>query len=541
MTERAIRRRMGGFDWLVAGDCGRATWLARLDQPGNLLLPPAEPLKPPGAPWRAVARVRLGDAADSDAVVKRFRPRNWIETLKWMWRGAPAIRAFELARELEQLGFHTARPLAAGIRRVLGIPREAYLITSYIAAASPLHLANARLAERPRRLSLVRGLARLYAAMHDAGFRHRDPSLANFLALDQPHRGKTIAVIDLDGLRRQAGVTPTEAAGDLRHLLTRGRVSRRERAWFVATYARARKVRLDARPLVEWIGPLPRRVTFPHSAVDEFGAPVAASGSPAVDAATRTLRPPPAGSPGDFHAETRLAGDLRWLARPARLTPAAESILSAPDRFLETGRVLKPSRSSAVSAGHGLVLKRYNPRKWTDRAKNALRGSKARRCFFRGCDLERHGIPTARPVAMAEERRGGFIGRSYLLMEEIPGAVPLGEWRGDRREGLRQVALLVAQLHNQGYSHRDLKGGNVLLGGKGEAYLIDLDGLRHPGRVSERRAGTDLARLIRDLPEWHWRPSRSECARFLVTYCRARGLADWRPWWRETHRLSRIK
>jgi tRNA A-37 threonylcarbamoyl transferase component Bud32 len=214
------------------------------------------------------------------------------------------------------------------------------------------------------------------------------------------------------------------------------------------------------------------------------------------------------------------------------MTQEIQKILNAPDQFLEQARILKPSRSSAVTAEDGLVLKRYNRRKWGNVFVDLLRGSRARRAFSKAYHLELCGIPTARPIATADERLWFLPVRSYLLMEEIKGALSLGACSGDKRTACSLLAELLGRMHREGFTHRDLKGGNLVFNDDGRPHLIDLDGLRFVRRVPDSRAVADLARLARDTRGWQRRVSRSDYARFLIAYCHARKLSDWRWWWR---------
>jgi len=265
------RRRVGKFNWLIGDQFLNATLLDRLEEPEKLLQPPAEPLKNAG-PGREVVRLQFDNIA-MDVVVKRFTPRGLVQNLKWIWRTSPAYRAFHLAGKIASLGFFTAAPIAAGERRTWGLLRESFLLTEFISAATPLHLFNAHCGDRQRRIRVVRALAKLYAAMHDKGLFHCDPSQANFLVVTQPDGGDAIALIDLDGLRWRHEINLKAAVDDLRRLLLRCQIPRRERAWFVIFYARSRASRIDAWQCVEMIGPLPPRATFPHCALNENSSP----------------------------------------------------------------------------------------------------------------------------------------------------------------------------------------------------------------------------------------------------------------------------
>lgn len=541
------RRRVGRYDWWICAPFGRGDWLEVLEQPSRLLEGGVEPLKRGMARGREVVR-RGGEAAPAgDLVVKRFTPRGLRELIKWSWRASPAHRALVLARRMQALGLQTATPIAAGERRRWGWLRESYSITRHMADAAPLYRINMGCADRRRRMRIVRGLARVYATLHDAGFCHCDPSQTNFLAVSRAGGGESVVLIDLDGIRRRGGMGLEESAQDLRRLLVRCQAPRHERAWFIAAYVRARALRIDAHRLVERIGPLPAEVSFPGCALDEGGRPKAADSAAGAGGGEAGTRAVAMGLPvGDRRArtrttaaglvETRRRGGMQWLVRVSRLSARVEGILNAPEDFIARGRVLKPSRSSAVSAEGGLVLKRYNLRKWRNAILDLFRGSRARRAFRKACCLELHGIATARPIAAGDERLGLLPLRSYFLMEEIPDAAPLSQWGGDRRGACRTVAGLLGRLHREGFTHRDLKAGNIVFDGDGRPHLIDLDGLRFVCRVSDRRAVDDLARLAEDAAGWPRRISRWECARFLLAYCRARRLSDWRGWWREIGR-----
>ena len=219
-------------------------------------------------------------------------------------------------------------------------------------------------------------------------------------------------------------------------------------------------------------------------------------------------------------------GRLQWQVRRPLLTPAARAILADPDGFLETrAKLFKTSRSSTVGRADGLVLKRFNLRKIESLFKDLFRPSRARRAFRKAYHLELAGIATPRPLAAADRRVGGLLLRSYLLMEEIIGAVDLGAYlRGGRapeRQLIRQAAALVAKLHEEGFFHRDLKESNLVLGADGKLSVIDLEGLEHIGVVEDRRAALDLIRLARGADACRG-VTRAHRALFLCHYCRAR-------------------
>lgn len=170
-----------------------------------------------------------------------------------------------------------------------------------------------------------------------------------------------------------------------------------------------------------------------------------------------------------------------------------------------------------------MVLKRYNFKKPLNLLKDLFRPTRAMRAFRLAHHLELAGLPTARPLAAGIRTRFGLTTTSYLLMKELKGAVPLEEATQDQSCLVAGVARLVGRLHDEGFSHRDLKITNLMVGPKGQLYLIDLEGLRFVGRIGVRRAHADLERLQRSAltiptlePGW-LRP-------FLRAYCQVRRI-----------------
>jgi tRNA A-37 threonylcarbamoyl transferase component Bud32 len=221
-------------------------------------------------------------------------------------------------------------------------------------------------------------------------------------------------------------------------------------------------------------------------------------------------------------------GGLKWHVRLPLVNESVHRVLDGPDGFLQTrATILKPGRTSTVGKADGLVLKRFNFRKLENLVKDLFRPSRARRSFRAAYHLELTGITTARTVATADRRICGLLVRSYLLMEEIHGAVDLTTFfrRGGKADSklVRAAAQLLAKLHSEGFSHRDLKESNLVMGGDGLLYLIDLDGMTFLQHVPDERASLDLARLARGVGKYPAITPQHR-SQFHRTYLRSRGL-----------------
>ncbi len=228
----------------------------------------------------------------------------------------------------------------------------------------------------------------------------------------------------------------------------------------------------------------------------------------------------------------RRVGDLVWKVRqPAnRLVEAIvqepEAFLRDPALFFKNSRVVTLSRVPSLEPkAPSLILRRLNYGKWRHQLRDVFRASRAERALSNGLLLESHGISTPRSWAAATRRSYRWPLRAYLITEEVPGAVSLRAFAEEKSwlpaAIVSKLAQLLAQLHNAGFSHRDLKTTNILMDGSGDLWLIDLDGIRVLGKISRERVVLDLSRLAADFVA---KPGllRRSGGRFLVEYARHR-------------------
>jgi 3-deoxy-D-manno-octulosonic acid kinase len=144
-----------------------------------------------------------------------------------------------------------------------------------------------------------------------------------------------------------------------------------------------------------------------------------------------------------------------------------------------------------------LVLRRYL------RGGLAARVSEDRTRAFREfrllAGLVEEGLPVPRPVA-ARYLRGRLSYRGELVTERLPDTASLAErWlAGETGDADWQLAgRCIRRFHDAGVQHADLNANNVMLDGRGGAWLLDFDRGRRraPGPWCERV----LARLARSL------------------------------------------
>lgn len=185
-----------------------------------------------------------------------------------------------------------------------------------------------------------------------------------------------------------------------------------------------------------------------------------------------------------------------------------------------------------------LYIKRYNVA-WRHWLGSLLMASGAVKAMRGAGVLKAAGIGTARPVAAVERRHWGMLTGSFYLTEEVAGSrISNRYWSEElqpltgvvgmarRRAFLRGLAELFAKLHAKNIYHNDLKDFNILVAptnaASGESFfLLDLEGVRRYGQISQRRRIKNLVQLNRTLGKLL---SNTDRMRFLKCYLGARGL-----------------
>jgi tRNA A-37 threonylcarbamoyl transferase component Bud32 len=424
--------------------------------------------------YRRIVRLEL-ESAPSSIVIKEFfsdraRPNSAgraIAGLRRLVGQSPAEREWRGLQRIHAAGISVPKPLAYARRAGGG----ALIVTPFLEGARSLDLALDGYAFEQRRI--MRSVGKLIFSLHEKGFVHGDLHTGNILVGE-----KGPVLIDLQRIREDE--SQAAANRDIAFLdfsLYQLGVSRSNRLRF----------RIAAIHLGHF------RVASERERLREIGR---ASQMRALDyyrgRTRRTLRAGEA-----FRAVTR--GNQSGLRRAGFSEEALQAALEAHQTQVDTRgpQLIKCDHRARVSCvralGHEVVVKEVVESSARKRLADVFRGSAGRRAWVGGHGLQIRGIPAATPLAYLETKRWGVPIASLVVLEDLSSARCSAELKpGDpEAQHLPKLLLrLVTRLHRTGSLHADLQAMHIYLvkhGEETELSLIDLEGVRFPGRLRDQQ------------------------------------------------------
>jgi len=157
------------------------------------------------------------------------------------------------------------------------------------------------------------------------------------------------------------------------------------------------------------------------------------------------------------------------------------------DALMDKGRILKNGNTSYVSRlawnDQDVVVKRYNHKGFVHSLRHTIKKSRARQGWLHAHWLRMLQIPTPKPLAYIEQRRGFLLWQSYLVTEYVEGRRLYDFLRDDKTSQekrsmvTQQVVELLERIGKYRISHGDLKHSNIIISEAGPV-LTDLDGMK---------------------------------------------------------------
>jgi GT2 family glycosyltransferase/serine/threonine protein kinase len=208
-------------------------------------------------------------------------------------------------------------------------------------------------------------------------------------------------------------------------------------------------------------------------------------------------------------------------------------------------------RIESIEGTERLFVKRYRHEDLFSALRFFIFGSNARREWFTAERLLKLGIPTFKPLAFGEKKKGAFILESFLIAEAITESLPLDKYleklKEEKtylfsfylREIIHELASILGNMHLKGVFHRDLHAGNILISERREnsgysLYLIDLHRAKVIKKISRKRKLFNLATLFLSL---HKTLGKEEKRYFLDLY----GEIQKDPIWKSEGMIEKIE
>lgn len=458
-------------------------------------------------------------------------PRAWWREV---FRGPKARLEFNKALELRRRNIHTIEPLAWG--KFKGFyPKGSFLITKELEQATPLDEFLQRPLNMAERITITHNLADFFAQLHREGITHPDPHPGNLLV--SKNDLARFYLIDLHDLEFRKSLSLKQRIENL-VLLNR---------WFALRTTRTDRLRFWKRYQLA-----SRFPTFQKHHIFEIEQKTARSNfqlwkkrnlrTLGNNRSFQKIKCPPLKG----HVYHELAPEvLETLLSNPDAPFQTDRLLSNSDAPFQIDRLLKNSRSSAVveitfSTSQGkksYIWKKFKVTHWYDGWINRVRTSPVLRAWCQGHALAERGLPT--PVPYLVLQRYSVVGpqEGYILYEKISDAPPLNEWwqqtlsLSQRRDLLHRLGILVRQMHERGFLHRDLKAPNILVRNTGELVILDVVGAqsRYPLTRSDRHR--DLGRLA--VSSLVLKVTHSDRLRLLSAYLGwgLYGIRSWKSLW----------
>ena len=505
--------------------------------------------------------VYRGQIDGREVYLKHFHKRSLASRLMRRLGVSDAVGEFKISRRLADAGVS-----AVGVLAALSRPGRQWVLTESVTPGRPLdawHSGDS--AREPKALArMSRRLAKLLAAVHDAGVVHGDLHCGNVmvgpagrLVLMDLHRATCKRRVS----RRLRAMNLAQLCHDRTPMTTRS-----QRVRFLKQYLRFSGAGGTLRGwemLVTFYAERHTRSQHAHLDRRIF---------------RRNKYFTPVSLPDGWRGQVVLASKFSRECSPAAemtFTPEQwrDALANVTALFDGPGVTVVKDRPSCMVICRDLAIGDRTVRVFMKRPHRrgmkmlldcvCNRRSRSRRAFAFGHKLLARQFVTALPMAMLERRTGPVLWDSVLIAEAVeaptacqyltealappgPGESRRGAWRRARRgrDVLWSLGRVVRGLHEAGFSHRDLKTVNILLhGARPVPVFIDLDGVSRPPVVTVRRRLRDLGRLIRALDADEPHASAPCRLRVLLGYLAPPGRwwCNFKILWREMARFARSK
>ena len=347
-----------------------------------------------------------------------------------------------------------------------------------------------------QRSQLAKALVSAVAQHHNVNLMQTDLYLKNFLV-----QGEKIYTLDGDGIRKYVRLSQQQALKNLCVLLSKFDVLEIESGHhdLLKAYAEARGWQMapDAELIKKMTNAHRQKVASNYADKKVFRQ--------CTDVAVYK----------DSQVFAAVSSDFLDLDLPKVFQKI--DCLFTPQNLLKNGNTCTVAKVEINN--QSIVIKRYNIKNFWHGVSRALRQTRAAVSWANAHRLQLLGIPTAKPVALIEERKFGLRGRAYFLCEYIdaPDAAQFfaaGAGKVSRAETIKNIITLFYKFYLLKISHGDTKATNIKIVNH-QPVLIDLDSM-----TQHAFASFALKAHVRDLRRFmrNWQDDQALYNAFIKTF-----------------------
>ena len=166
--------------------------------------------------------------------------------------------------------------------------------------------------------------------------------------------------------------------------------------------------------------------------------------------------------------------------------------------------------SKFKEGGQEVVVKELRTLSFWNGVKELFSHSKGRKAWVNGNGLMVRGMPTLKPLGLAEERSRLGLKKSFFIMEALEKGQELDRylWSGfqdifRKRIFIKTFARWLASLHILNIYHRDMKACNILVSKNRDHWnfhLLDLEDIKLDREVTEKEIFKNFLQLNTSVP-----------------------------------------
>jgi len=434
--------------------------------------------------------------------VKRYKMKGWGETLKYLFLPFKADREWRNILFFKRYHLPTVTSVAKGIKRQGGLLKDSLLVTQHIPGCQTLKAFSQSVRDQPsrdyltRKRAIINEAARKIRMIHEKGFFYRDLHAGNILIQEDPSGKFTLFFVDLHKAWH-LGRTPLLARiRDLAQLKNSLPSTRSDWIRFLKAYLKE----VDP-PLLMIAGEIDRyaeRLERAH-----------------LKSRTRRCLMPSS----EFMAEKSFRKSL--YGKKSYGKDIFNAVFDEYRKARGQGkiRIIKEQPKSFVSllsiprnGGHQTIcIKEFTYPGLFYALRCSFRKSRALKSWVGANGLRVRGFSTPEPLALCEEKKGGILKRSILLLEYLDGVEELNDYilknfdlpvslekERKKKNFIACLSCEIRGLHAQGIYQADLKSNNILVKEKNggfEFFFIDLDRVRFGQKLSYRERVKNLAQI----------------------------------------------